>query len=235
MAPGLTVAGEGIPLGDAVARILGYCLDPEPVRWFRPLAGVEIEPAEAPSRGAHAYRTYDCVPAFEGTSVEFIDIVVADGLNAMMRAKDIACILTVSKQLGGLIEDLDTLGLDFWQFSASELCTRPRAKSERAWPLWAAWTLLMGVEGVDVARCHKILHHKRPRVFPLIDSRTLPFLTGGPYAWASIHDDLTRDGAGTEWAELETIVNQRLRKEGCKDLFRLRMHDILLWLRATGR
>jgi hypothetical protein len=35
-----------------------------------------------------------------------------------------------------------------------------------AWAMWRAWTLLMGVEGVDAARSRKILHHKRPAAFP---------------------------------------------------------------------
>jgi hypothetical protein len=56
----------------------------------------------------------------------------------------------------------------------NEVANKPPTPDSPGWHLWRCWTLLMGVTGIDVARAHKILHHKRPKLFPLIDNQTLP-------------------------------------------------------------
>ena len=225
------VGGTEIAFDDALTVIAGYCLGEEAGPWTAPLAGVGDGPGEF-RRGAFAYRTYDCIPAASTTTLEAIDVLVADGLNAEMRAKDIAGVLAVAHQLAAELARIDELGITFWDLTREDLIVPPTRATNPAWPLWRSWTILMGVEGIDIARTHKILHHKRPRVFPLIDNETVRWLNSGGSAWASIHDDLTI--TSVDWSKLENTVADLLGDSG-PVLTRLRLHDILLWTRATGR
>lgn len=88
----------------------------------------------------------------------------------------------------------------------------------------------MSLPGVDVAITHKILHHKRPDFFPLIDNQTLKIL--GSRAWLTIHDNLTANPTG--WDQLERQIATLAHNRGVA-LTRLRLHDILLWTSVTGR
>ena len=83
-----------------------------------------------------------------------------------------------------------------------DLIVPPTRTSSPAWPIWRAWSILMGIEGVDIARTHKILHHKRPKVFPLIDNETVTWLRGGESVWAAIHDESGYDLPAdlTDWS-----------------------------------
>lgn len=228
---------QPVPGLEALKVVIGYCLGEEDVHWQKPRDGVDVTPT-FPVRGAFAFRTYDCVPRSDEPELTDLDVLVCDGLNGQMRSKDVAGVLSVAKDVGVHIAALDKEGRPFWEFDSAELTNEPE-KGSRAWALWAAWTLLMGVEGVDVARAHKILHHKRPRLFPLIDNKTLPSLA--PHAWCTIHEDLTECTEGWTW--LEARVDERLPHDGqCKvdesadpRLSRLRLHDILLWCKATKR
>jgi hypothetical protein len=58
-----------------------------------------------------------------------------------------------------------------------------------------------GVPGAGIALTHKVLHHKRPSVFPLLDNKTSAALGGGGDAWLQIHRDLAATPDG--WTELE--------------------------------
>lgn len=227
----LPVAGESVPFDEALLITLGYCLGVEPVRWTSPAGGVGDRPVD-PVRGAFAYRTYDGVPAAAGSRIEPIDVLVADGLNAQMRARDIAGVLAVADELAAEIERIDAEGTCFWELDRAEVVTEPGPK-DAAWPVWRSWTMLRGGAGIDLARSHKILHHKRPRVFPLIDNKTVEYLRSGSAVWGSIHDDLIT--AADAWSCLEGELAERVRSTRLPTPERLRLHDILLWTRATGR
>lgn len=185
------------------------------------------------NRGAFAYRTYDCVPAAPTHRIEEVDVLVANGLNAQMRAEEIAGVLAYSEDVSAELARIDENAACFWDLSRDEVQTKPPDDASPAWQVWRAWTILMGVEGINIARTHKILHHKRPSVFPLIDNKTIDLLDRGRSAWAAIHDDLTTTPSA--WVRLETTVNALLASKGGVPLTRLRMHDILLWTRATQR
>lgn len=229
MAELVRVAGEDVPIETAVAVALGYCLAPEPtaVSWTR-RSGAVGESIDRLDVSAFAYSTYDLIPGSSGPGIEPIDVLVAEGLNGQMRARHIAAALAVADEVSAA---LDGIGEDlrFWELDRAEISVRPESPEERAWPIWRAWTVLIGAKGVNLARTHKILHHKRPSVFPLLDRKTVRLI--GSDSWGKIHDDLmaTEDG----WATLEEQVNRRLTRRGSVNITRLRLHDILLWCRAT--
>ena len=226
----LIVAAEEVPCDNALAVVVGYCLGEERVTWKRPISAVGDE-LKALRRGAFAFGTYDCVEASQSHRLEPIDILVADGLNAQLRAGDIGGVLAVADAVSDELARIGP-GVKFWELPRDEVVTPPSNPDRPAWAMWRAWTILMGVEGVDVARAHKILHHKRPSVFPLLDNATMSFL-GKAGAWAAIHDNLTE--ASAAWRKLETDIGRLLSGKNMPAPTRLRLHDILLWTRATGR
>jgi hypothetical protein len=72
----------------------------------------------------------------------------------------------------------------FWQLQAKDFGERPPAPDTVSWWAWRAWALLMGPHGFDRAITHKLLHRKRPWLFPMLDSVTTHL--GGFRAWATI-------------------------------------------------
>ncbi len=225
-----TVAGVEIDFEAALAVVAGYCFGQETVAWSPPQNGVGDPPGEL-RRGAFAYGTYDCVPASPSPAVESLDVLVADGLNARLQGPDIAGVLAVAAPVSDQLARIDP-GLKFWELTREQVSTQPVDLDTPADAMWRAWTLLMGVPSIDVARSHKILHHKRPSVFPLLDNETIDLLDRET-AWAAIHEDL--DASPAAWAQLEREVDRLARARGGASLTRLRLHDILLWTRATGR
>jgi len=221
-----------VPFEEAFAVIGGYCLGEEGHRWAKPGLSVGDAPDDL-RRGPFAYRTYDCIPAAPTCRLEPIDVLVADGLNAQMRAKDIAAVLAVAGDVSDQLARIDEDGTSFTDLARDQVATPPTQASDAAWPVWRAWTILMGVAGIDLARTHKILHHKRPNTFPLIDNQTLGLLSGPQSAWATIYDDLA--SARPSWTRLEAAVTDLLVSHDGAPITCLRMHDILLWARATGR
>jgi hypothetical protein len=219
-----------VPFEDARAVIAGYCLGDEQVTWRRPAAAVGDE-LKGLRQGAFAYRTYDCIPPAPSYRLEPIDVLVADGLNAQLRAGDIARVLAVADAVS---DQLARIGPDvrFWELARDEVAAEPADRHGPAWAMWRAWTILTGIEGVDLARSHKILHHKRPAVFPLLDNKTVGLL-GRAAPWAAVHDDLSATSA--TWRKLETEVARLLPTRRESSLSRLRLHDILVWTWATKR
>lgn len=226
------VAGDPIPIEMATTVARGYCLGKETTTWVGPKTGVGDDVGRL-SVGAFAFATYDGIAPGTSADIEPIDVLVADGLNAQMRARDIAGALAVGREIGEQIARIDESGVKFWTLSLDQVSKAPSEQSAPEWPLWRAWTILMGVPGIEVARAHKILHHKRPSVFPLIDNETTPWLRKGGSAWATVHRDLTSTASG--WSELEAVVGQALSGTGISVPTRLRLHDILLWSRVTNR
>jgi hypothetical protein len=99
-----------------------------------------------------------------------------------------------------------------------------------------AWEECMRTPQVKVALTHKLLHHKRLELFPLIDGKTKPLLdvhaddiTG---MWGVVHRELTANS--DQFSALEKAFAQLVDEQGDVPLTRLRLHDILLWLKATG-
>ncbi len=228
----VNVAGDPVPLETAITVLRGYCLGSETTRWVAPTSGVGDDVGDL-SVGAFAFTTYDGIDASATPDIGPIDILVADGLNAQMRARDIAGVLAVAGEIGEQITRLDESGVKFWTLSVDQVSASPVDEGAEEWPLWRAWTILMGVPGVEVARAHKILHHKRPSVFPLIDNETIPYLRTGGSAWATVHRDLT--STADAWSELEDVIGEAVSGTVASTPTRLRLHDILLWARSTNR
>lgn len=228
----VSVAGAPVPFETAISVLRGYCLATETATWVAPKSGVGDDVGEL-TVGAFAFATYDGVAPAPSTDLEPIDVLVADALNAQMRARDIAGVLAVAREIGEQITRIDESGVKFWTLSLDQVSTAPLDQSAPEWPLWRAWTILMGVPGVEVARAHKTLHHKRPSVFPLIDNETIPWLREGGSAWATVHRDLTSTAGA--WSELEVAIGEALSDTATAAPTRLRLHDILLWTRVTKR
>lgn len=230
MAEHVQVADDSVPFDDALAVVVGYCLGQESVEWRMPRTGVG-DPVDPGDLGAFAYCTYDCIRGSSGTGLKAIDILLADGLNAQMRARNIAAALAVAPEVSEYLAQIDE-EVRFWDLARDDVSERPESETAPGWPLWRAWTVLISAPGIERARTHKILHHKRPDVFPLLDNETADYVSPDP--WGKIHDDLL--ATADAWESLEDQLNDRLRGEaGCVELTRLRLHDILLWCRATGR
>jgi hypothetical protein len=123
----------------------------------------------------------------------------------------------------------------------------------RAAALYWMFTWPERIHGVRVAKVHKILHFKRPAMYPILDERLRalyePFaaawleplshlgeLTTGdsPPYWAVFRDDLIRNHDA-----LETYRN-RLAREGDEtvrlmaQLTRLRLLDVIAWMSPPG-
>lgn len=211
-----------------LALIAGYAFaehSPEVDQMRRPL-DIDAPPT---ARARWGYRTYDCIPASSGFALTGVDLTVAAGLNARMSVDRVGALQAVAELVGESIEHLEDAP-PFWELDRDELHA-PTATETREWWALRAWSLLMSQPDVGVAVTHKTLRHKRPKLFPLLDSVTKKHLPKGR-AWATIHDDLTSQAEA--WAQLEadfTAATDPAR--GDFELTRLRLHDILLWLTVT--
>lgn len=119
----------------------------------------------------------------------------------------------------------------FWQLPVKDFDERPSASGTVSWWVWRAWALLIGLTGVDRAITHKLLHRKRPWLFPMLDSVTSAHL-GGFRAWATIWEDLARHEQ--EFAGLEDWFAALASAHDGVRLTSLRIHDIMLWGELSG-
>lgn len=225
----LQVNGPLCDWHEALEVVMGYAFAEVDLDWRRAPSFVGPDVTGAVPRWA--YRTYDCVPVGDGCGLTDVDVLVANAINAQMGGAVIAGMRAVSGELSPHIESLDELGLAFWDLEEPELTEQPD-KDDRAWPLWRGWSIVEGVPGASIAVTHKVLHHKRPSVFPLLDNKTHAELGGGTDAWLLIHRDLRATAAGWEALERCFAAEAARRKGVC--LTRLRLHDILLWAQAVG-
>jgi Family of unknown function (DUF6308) len=123
---------------------------------------------------------------------------------------------------------------EFWSVLVGEL--QDPSEGGPGWHKHKAWEALVRVPDIGFTITHKILHHKWPSLFPLLDRVTVPHL--GKNQWTRIHRDLT--SSANAFAKLEAwFETEALRSDvsGPTDLpiKRLRIHDILLWSRAREK
>ena len=105
-------AQRATPADDVIQQMAGLLVElvkPAPAD-FEALA--EEEPDSALRLLAEAN---DHVAPATSTDREPIDVLVADGLNAQMRARDIAGVLAVMREIGGQITRIDESGVKFWE------------------------------------------------------------------------------------------------------------------------
>lgn len=230
----LCVNGKSYDANKARSVILGYAFGEREQAWTSPSGQPVGEMPNSDLRRANwAYRSYDCVPSSPGP-ITAMDVLVVNGLNGQVGSEQTLAIMAVAPLIDEALSAAPT-DLAFWDLPYAELGELPPSPESAAWPLWRAWWLLMGVEGSAIAVTHKLLHHKRPRLFPLLDNKTadllLPTNDEGATLWQQIHSDLTTTSA--EWEDLERWFAQHAAERGGVALARTRLHDILLWCDAT--
>jgi hypothetical protein len=156
-------------------------------------------------------------------------VTVTTAINSRISAKTILGVLGIAEEVSKALAQISTK-VKFWELDEDDLKVPP-SSSKTSWQLWRAWYLLMGVHGVDLAVCHKILHHKRPSVFPLLDR-----VTEGAYprgkAWVHIQRELA--GQKEPFDDLEEWFGEFAKAHHGVPLTRLRLHDILLWCHRSG-
>jgi hypothetical protein len=218
-----------IPWDDAVAAVLGYA---------RARRKLKVKTPSYPQGHtvlvpAYAYETYDCIRPSPDAEITHWDVLVIDGLNGRLGQKEIEALKDAAaradEHVATALELAD--GRAFWELPEAEVLRVPTTGSAGD-AMNAAWAEFTGTHYVDVARTHKVLHHKHPRLFPLIDgptSRRLKKHTkrGGVRLWAVIHRELRANES--QFATLEEVVADLLPTP----LTRLRLHDVLLWLSAS--
>lgn len=96
------------------------------------------------------------------------------------------------------------------------------------------WALLRDQIGMYRVATFKVMARKRPRLFPIADSRTHEILGTPPNWWESWYEAL-RDGDRAIVTELETLRKDAARKvPSIGNVSLLRVADIALWLEKNG-
>lgn len=231
--PEIQVAMATYSLQEAQEVIAGYAFGASTTpAWHEPSSTNE-EYGSAPRASGMtaprwAYRSYDCLPTPQEVTVQ--DLLAPAGLNGRL---SVARVLGMSTVLPEFNETLKKIHDEttFWGLSRDELL-RPE-RDTQAWFLSRCWWLLRGAAGPSAwVTAYKVLHHIRPRLFPLIDRSTSPAL--GDSWWGTIHRDLQEQERTFEdlegWFE---ALAQRQPEPG-SPLTRLRLYDILLWCDRSG-
>ena len=237
--------------------LAGYCFGTREVqrtelrdyRGERVRAFTATEPL--PALRWFGYATYDCLDSSDGPTLEPVDLLIPAALNGRLDVEVMAGLVAVAPQVSAALAAQAAHGdLAFWELDPSELedldhrAGEPEGvqqpeRASRLMGLYQAWWLLMSTPNVGLAVTHKLLHHKLPRLAPLLDGKTKPLLSdrrealGYSSNWAVILHDLT--GQAGQFESLESFLATLTRIRGTKALFRLRIHDILLWSHAVGR
>lgn len=163
----------------------------------------EIQPSRAPAlRDAFerelaprwGYLTYDCVRPSAGDDFSDQDILVAAGLNGRLDVAAFGALQLATRRAAPALADAAQAGTDFADLTSGELADSP-AEGTIGWSLTEAWRQMMATPDVGVALTHKVLHHKQPALFPLLDTRTAAVLSAHPEgrnAWQQIHAEIRR-------------------------------------------
>lgn len=230
----VTVAGDTMTIEVAQTCIGRHCSAPAE-RW-EPDASrtVDVEP-DSLRFYASAYRSYDCVPPAEGLALQPIDVLVAAGLGAGLQGGAVDGVMGIVHELDACLARLPDPAPALWELTPQELFDEGGLAAYEG-PMWTAAALLMNVQGVTILTTHAILHHKVPRLFPLLDRRTIGGFSRRSEALRETHADLRRDAAA--WEVLETwhrdTIVPRLRTPGALALNRLRLHALLLDARTVS-
>jgi hypothetical protein len=229
------VNGRGVSYSEDEARaaLAGYAFGQVNLSW-KPPRGLPREsdlgvPPSVSERYRWGYWSFDCVPA-SPSRVSIEDIVATAALNTGVSGDAVLGLDAIRHDLNETLAHIPAT-TTFWQLRAKDFGERPPAPDTMSWWAWRAWALLMGLRGVDRAITHKLLHRKRPWLFPMLDSVTTAHL-GGSRAWATIWEDLTRHEQ--EFVALEDWFATLAAAHDGVRLTRLRIHDIMLWGELSG-
>lgn len=183
----------------------------------------------------YAYRTYDCVPASDGPGFNDLDLLVTAGLNARIDVATFVRLRSFADRAADHLDAAHQLQPDFLQLDRDEVGDDP-PQGSAGWHLLEAWRQGMATPGLKLARVHKVLHHKRPRLVPLLDNKTVKPIRDaadakGCGSWQLIHCEI-RDHAecfrdlADEFDKLATGIED-------VSLSWLRLYDILVWMKVT--
>lgn len=230
----LNVGDRQISLADARALITGYCFAEQPGRWETDKVSGNVYGDALPevTWRRWAYRAYDCAAAPPGNILSGADLLMPVGLNVVQGyGTELVESLTAAAPLVSEVMGAVPEGATFWDIDRNEIePAGTPTEGSVSWALHRSWAILMSVPGCGLTITHKILHHKWPKLVPLIDSRTVEHLKGG--AWLAVHSDLATQQA--QFEGLEDWFRGLSVEKGSTPLTRLRLHDILLWCIATG-
>jgi hypothetical protein len=222
MSIGIAAGQWTITLEEAKSALAGYAFGVRAV-------GDEMAPR-------WGYRTYDCVPASPGPDFSNLDILVAAGLNGQLDVDAIGALQIATRRAAPYLAQAADRRQAFCELTLAELSDSPQAGTE-GWLLTQAWQQMMKTPDVGRALTHKVLHHKRPTLFPLLDRKTAgPLHAGQPHgqnAWQVIWTDI--DSSRAEFEELRTWFVRLAASRNSQSLGLLRIHDILLWLHAADQ
>ncbi len=221
----ISLAGKRwtIALDEAKAAVAGYAF-----------AVREVGDELAPRWG---YRTYDCVTASPGQDFSDLDILVAAGLNGELDVAAIGGLQLATCRAAPYLAEAADRGQEFGRLTLTELADNS-PEGTTGWLLGKAWKQMMSTTDVGRALTHKVLHHKQPALFPLLDRQTADVLrpAGQPHgwnAWQVILADI--DGSRADFEELRAWFDALATAQDGVPLGLPRLHDILVWLQAADQ
>lgn len=231
-----SISADEIPCDEALAAVLGYARATRDLVIRRTPTYQDGMTVSVP---AYAYAVYDCVLPSDDDGFAWLDALVVDGLNGKMDQKAITALKHAADRAWPHVRDAVARagGRAFWELPAEDAARVPPAGSAGE-AMANAWQECFATGGIKTALTHKLLHHKRPDLFPSSTIRRLPLLTQhtdeeavGP--WAIIHRELQANEESFIFLEQEfaRLVNGKADVP----LARLRLHDILLWLTAAKK
>jgi hypothetical protein len=145
----------------------------------------------------------------------------------------IGALRTATRRAGSLLAAA-ARGQVFSSLSLTELADDPPSATTGRL-LTLAWREMMLTPDIGVALTHKVLHHKYPALFPLVDGQTANVLRPAGHAsrlnvWQVIWADINDNQA--ELQQLRSWFAEQAGQRGHIPLELLRLHDILTWLHA---
>jgi hypothetical protein len=182
----------------------------------------------------YAYRTYDCVPASDGARFSDLDLLVIAGLNARVDMTAFARLRSFADRAADHLDAAHRMQPDFLRLHRDDVGDDP-PEGSAGWHLCQAWRQGMATPGLSTARVHKVLHHKRPRLVPLLDNETVKPIRAAADAracgsWQLIHDEIHAHAE-----HFQTLADEfDMLAAGIDDvsLSWLRLYDILVWMKV---
>jgi hypothetical protein len=228
----MDVAGESFDIDRAKQVIAGYCFDEVDLAWDPPHERYgEVPPTSR--RRRWGYATYEGTRS-PGDRLALDDLLAPVSLNVVrgFGVEMLSRLLVVGPMVSEVVANVSE-GFAFWHLNPQEVSPRSTPiEGSDAWLLHRAWFLMNCVPSVGPTISHKILHHRWPDLFPVVDKRTRSVLGRNDY-WGRILDDLRRKEK--EWAALEDWFRALPLRNNEPTLTRLRLHDILLWCRVVDQ
>ncbi|WP_222195391.1 DUF6308 family protein [Modestobacter italicus] len=217
---------EPLPWSTALAAVLGYARGRRPLRYRSPIER-EGRWVQVPAFG---HDRFDARPVPAGPLGDD-DVLVAEGLHGRLDPDGWTAVRTCLDDVQPAAEALvaRAAGRAFWELPDEELSVLGEPGTVGA--------ALRGLGELPDQRARYVvaaLHHRHPALVPLSNRaswlQTVPHLREGDSSVAAVvHRELRANPAA--FAALEVAAAELLGRE----LTRLRLHDVLVWLAGTLR